>query len=128
MKLTSQQKERALQVASAIAAQVAVNGTIGEEKTLVQTCYTAVRLVAAMDQVLDAVESEETLIEEVLRDGVAYNKCREVIATRKEARKAEEALKAEQAQSETQTDSKPAKGGKAKPAAPPVDETVKTEE
>ena len=122
MKLTSQQKERALQVASVIAASIANNGMIVEEKQLIHCGYTAVRLIAAMDAVCDAIENDDTLIAESMRDGQGYLKCRDVIEARKTQREAEEV------QSETQTDSKPAKGGKAKPAAPPVDETVKTEE
>jgi hypothetical protein len=124
VKVSQPVKERALQIAGTMASGLQVNGTLAAEKQMLQCCYTALRLVMAMDIVVDAVENEESLAESSLLTGEAYESLRSVVAKRGEDRKAA----ANVAEESVVTGKPAAKGKVAKETAPPIVDGTQTPE
>lgn len=125
MKVSQPVKERALQIAGTMASGLQVNGTLAAEKQMLQCCYTALRLVMAMDIVVDAVENDESLAEANVLNGEAYEQLRATVGKRCEERKA--AVVAEESAAPSAGKTVPPKG-KGKDTAPPVVDGTQTPE
>lgn len=78
--------ERAIQVAAQLATGIATNGAMAEDKQLQQCCFTALRLVTAMDAVVDAYENDDALADSPLLGGKAYIDLKDALQRRKEAK------------------------------------------
>lgn len=126
MKVSQPVKERALQIAGTMASGLQVNGTLAAEKQMIQCCYTALRLVMAMDIVVDAVENDDSLAEANVLNGEAYEQLRSTVAKRAEERKA--APVAEESTATPAAGKATAPKGKGKETTPPVVDGTQTPE
>lgn len=70
-KITPQTKQTAIQIAAVIASGLAERGVMPTDKAMRNTCLTALRLMAAMDQVVATVEDNQELLTGTLEDAHA---------------------------------------------------------
>lgn len=81
--------EKAMQIAGVIAASTATNGTMPSDKALRHCCLTGLRIVAAMETVVAAVEEDAGLMDVPLDDALAYVRMNEAVTAIKNKAKRE---------------------------------------